>query len=167
MIICWSVLLRKQWVEHERFSLPLLQLQWICSNPRKRADQPFLQKLCNVDWVKSIPVVLHGLNRVTSLLSIHSESTCFLPIFQDTSPRSLFRIDIVAPRTTFHLPLRNRRCIPTETWDFVQFLVFLSVDKNRVDPDLCRWIQNKHWDVPAESTDGRISCVHRLHHLAR
>ena len=115
MIICWSVLLRKQWVEHERFSLPLLQLQWICSNPRKRADQPFLQKLCNVDWVKSIPVVLHGLNRVTSLLSIHSESTCFLPIFQDTSPRSLFRIDIVASRTTFHLPLRNRRCIPTET----------------------------------------------------
>ena len=104
MIICWSVLLRQQWVEHERFSFPLLQLQWICSNPRKRADQPFLQKLCNVDWVKSIPVVLHGLNRVTSLLSIHSESTCFLPIFQDTSPRSLFRIDIVAPVQLFIYP---------------------------------------------------------------
>ena len=60
--ICWTVLLRKQWVEHERFTFPLVQL------PVEMFQPPSGSSLLNrffksrLMWCGfAIPVVLHGL----------------------------------------------------------------------------------------------------------
>ncbi len=60
--ICWTVLLRKQWVEHERFTFPLVQL------PIEMFQQPSGGSLLNrffkspLMWCGfAIPVILHGL----------------------------------------------------------------------------------------------------------
>ncbi len=60
--ICWTVLLRKQWVEHERFTFPLVQL------PLEMFQSPSRGSLVNrffkspMMWCGfAIPVILHGL----------------------------------------------------------------------------------------------------------
>ena len=60
--ICWTVLLRKQWVEHERFTFPIVQL------PMEMMQQPSGGSLLNrffkspLMWFGfAIPVILHGL----------------------------------------------------------------------------------------------------------
>jgi len=60
--ICWTVLLRKQWVEHERFTFPLVQL------PIEMFQPPSGSSLLNrffkspLMWCGfAIPVILHGL----------------------------------------------------------------------------------------------------------
>ena len=60
--ICWTVLLRKQWVEHERFTFPLVQL------PVEMFQPPSGSSLLNrffksrLMWCGfAIPVILHGL----------------------------------------------------------------------------------------------------------
>ena len=60
--ICWTVILRKQWVEHERFTFPLVQL------PMEMFQPPSGKALLNrffkspLMWCGfTIPVVLHGL----------------------------------------------------------------------------------------------------------
>ena len=60
--ICWTVLLRKQWVEHERFTFPLVQL------PMEMFQSPSGSALLNrffkspLMWCGfAMPVVLHGL----------------------------------------------------------------------------------------------------------
>ena len=60
--ICWTVILRKQWVEHERFTFPLVQL------PMEMFQPPSGKALLNrffkspLMWCGfTIPVILHGL----------------------------------------------------------------------------------------------------------
>ena len=60
--ICWTVILRKQWVEHERFTFPLVQL------PMEMFQSPSGGTLLNrffkspLMWCGfAIPVILHGL----------------------------------------------------------------------------------------------------------
>ena len=60
--ICWTVLLRKQWVEHERFTFPIVQL------PQEMFQSPSGGALLNrffkspLMWCGfAIPVILHGL----------------------------------------------------------------------------------------------------------
>ena len=60
--ICWTILLRKQWVEHERFTFPIVQL------PLEMFQQPSGGALLNrffksrLMWCGfAIPVILHGL----------------------------------------------------------------------------------------------------------
>ena len=60
--ICWTVILRKQWVEHERFTFPLVQL------PMEMFQSPSGSALLNrffkspLMWCGfAIPVILHGL----------------------------------------------------------------------------------------------------------
>ncbi|MXV75161.1 hypothetical protein F4Z99_12930 [Candidatus Poribacteria bacterium] len=60
--ICWTVLLRKQWVEHERFTFPLVQL------PMEMFQPPSGSALLNrffkspLMWCGfAMPVILHGL----------------------------------------------------------------------------------------------------------
>ena len=60
--ICWTVLLRKQWVEHERFTFPIVQL------PLEMFQAPSGSSLLNrffksrLMWCGfAIPVILHGL----------------------------------------------------------------------------------------------------------
>ena len=60
--ICWTVLLRKQWVEHERFTFPIVQL------PQEMFQPPSGGALLNrffkspLMWCGfTIPVILHGL----------------------------------------------------------------------------------------------------------
>ena len=62
MIICWCVLLRKQWVEHERFSFPLVQLPMdMFQSPEGKDLISHFFKTHTV-WIGfAIPVVLHGL----------------------------------------------------------------------------------------------------------
>ena len=60
--ICWTVLLRKQWIEHERFTFPIVQL------PQEMFQAPSGGALLNrffksrLMWCGfAIPVILHGL----------------------------------------------------------------------------------------------------------
>ena len=81
MIICWSVLLRKQWVEHERFSFPLVQL------PVEIFQPPEGKELINrffknyAMWIGfSIPVVLHGLKGLHLYFPFIPNPPVFFPI---------------------------------------------------------------------------------------
>ncbi len=67
--ICWTVLLRKQWVEHERFTFPIVQL------PMEMFQSPSGSSLLNrffkspLMWCGfAIPVILHGLKGLNHYL---------------------------------------------------------------------------------------------------
>ena len=60
--ICWTVLLRKQWVEHERFTFPLVQLPMEMFQPASGSallNRFFKSPLMWCGF--GIPVILHGL----------------------------------------------------------------------------------------------------------
>ena len=60
--ICWTVLLRKQWVEHERFTFPIVQLPQEMFQPA--SGGALLNRFFKspVMWCGfTIPVILHGL----------------------------------------------------------------------------------------------------------
>ena len=60
--ICWTVLLRKQWVEHERFTFPVVQLpQEMLQSPTSSAYLNRFFKSPLMWFGFSIPVIWHGL----------------------------------------------------------------------------------------------------------
>jgi hypothetical protein len=68
MMLCLSVLLRKQWEEHERLRFPLVQV------PVEIADDPPQGKLVNtffrnrLVWIgAAIPIIVHGVNGLAQL----------------------------------------------------------------------------------------------------
>ena len=81
--ICWCVILRKQWVEHERFSFPLVQL------PVEMFQTPEGGSLLNRFfrnrgmWVgAAIPIILHGLKGLHLYLPSTPNPPVFFPISQ-------------------------------------------------------------------------------------
>ena len=81
MIICWSVLLRKQWVEHERFSFPLVQLPVDMFQPPE-GKEPINRFFKNYAiWIRfSIPVVLHSLKGLHLYFPSIPNPPVFFPI---------------------------------------------------------------------------------------
>ena len=79
--ICWTVLLRKQWVEHERFTFPLVQL------PMEMFQPPSGSTLLNrffkspLMWCGfAIPVILHGLKGLHLYLPAIPNPPTYFPI---------------------------------------------------------------------------------------
>ena len=81
--ICWTVLLRKQWVEHERFTFPIVQL------PQEMFQSPSGGALLN-RFFKSLlmwfgfmmPVILHGLRGLNSYFPAFPRPPLDFPIAQ-------------------------------------------------------------------------------------
>ncbi|MCE2413920.1 hypothetical protein J4G07_07950 [Candidatus Poribacteria bacterium] len=81
--ICWTVLLRKQWVEHERFTFPIVQL------PQEMFQSPSGGTLLN-RFFKSrlmwfgfmLPVILHGLRGLNSYFPAFPRPPLDFPIAQ-------------------------------------------------------------------------------------
>ena len=81
--ICWTVLLRKQWVEYERFTFPLVQL------PIEMLQSPTDGSLINrfyksrLMWCGfAIPVILHGLKGLHLYLPATPNPPLYFPISQ-------------------------------------------------------------------------------------
>ena len=81
--ICWTVLLRKQWVEHERFTFPLVQL------PIEMFQPPSSGSLLNrffksrLMWCGfAIPVILHGLKGLHLYFPSTPNPPLYFPIAQ-------------------------------------------------------------------------------------
>ena len=110
--ICWTVLLRKQWVEYERFTFPLVQL------PIEMFQSPSSGSLLNrffksrLMWCGfAIPVILHGLRGITPLLSIYTEPTALfsdLPIFYR---KTVLCLGVVALGASLYLPDCHCYCL--------------------------------------------------------
>ncbi|MBI1923406.1 hypothetical protein HYR99_04055, partial [Candidatus Poribacteria bacterium] len=81
VMICWCVILRKQWVEHERFTFPLVQL------PVEMFQQPEGGAVVNpffksrAMWVGFIlPVALHGLRGLHLYFPVLPSPPLYFPI---------------------------------------------------------------------------------------
>ena len=81
--ICWTVLLRKQWVEHERFTFPIVQL------PQEMFQPPSGGALLNrffkspLMWCGfTIPVILHGLKGLHLYFPAIPNPPLYFPIAQ-------------------------------------------------------------------------------------
>ena len=81
--ICWTVLLRKQWVEYERFTFPLVQL------PIEMFQSPSSGSLLNrffksrLMWCGfAIPVILHGLRGLHLYFPSTPNPPLYFPISQ-------------------------------------------------------------------------------------
>lgn len=81
--ICWTVLLRKQWVEHERFTFPIVQL------PQEMFQSPSGGALLNrffrsrLMWFGfALPVILHGLRGLHSYFPAFPRPPLDFPIAQ-------------------------------------------------------------------------------------
>ena len=79
--ICWTVILRKQWVEHERFTFPLVQL------PMEMFQTPSGGALLNrffkspLMWCGfAIPVILHGLKGLHLYFPAIPSPSVYFPI---------------------------------------------------------------------------------------
>ena len=81
--ICWTVLLRKQWVEHERFTFPIVQLpQEMFQSPSGGAllNRFFKSRLMWFGFM--LPVILHGLRGLNSYFPAFPRPPLDFPIAQ-------------------------------------------------------------------------------------
>jgi hypothetical protein len=79
--ICWCVILRKQWVEHERFTFPLVQLPVDMLRAPQGGDLINRFFKSRAMWVGfAIPVVLHGLRGLHLYLPSTPNPPVFFPI---------------------------------------------------------------------------------------
>ena len=81
--ICWTVILRKQWVEHERFTFPLVQLPVEMFQPPSGGtlvNRFFKSRLMWVGF--AIPVILHGLKGLHLYFPSIPNPPLYFPIAQ-------------------------------------------------------------------------------------
>ena len=81
--ICWCVLLRRQWVEHERFSFPLVQLPVEMFTPadgKARFNRFFKAKPMWIGF--AIPIILHGMRGLHLYFPSIPSPPVFFPIAQ-------------------------------------------------------------------------------------
>ena len=81
--ICWTVILRKQWVEHERFTFPLVQLPVEMFQPASGSsllNRFFKSRLM---WSgAAIPIILHGLKGLHLYFPSTPNPSLYFPIAQ-------------------------------------------------------------------------------------
>jgi len=81
--ICWTVILRKQWVEHERFTFPLVQLPVEMFQPasgNSLLNRFFKSRLM---WSgAAIPIILHGLKGLHLYFPAIPSPPLYFPIAQ-------------------------------------------------------------------------------------
>ena len=79
--ICWTVILRKQWVEHERFTFPLVQLPVEMFQPASGSsllNRFFKSRLM---WSgAAIPIILHGLKGLHLYFPALPSPSVYFPI---------------------------------------------------------------------------------------
>ena len=107
--ICWTVLLRKQWVEHERFTFPIVQL------PQEMFQSPSGGGLLNrffksrLMWFGfALPVILHGLRGLNSYFPAFPRPPLDFPIAQFFTEKPLSALGWWPHGASVYLSLHSR-----------------------------------------------------------